>query len=133
VSLADPYLFVARQPRVRFQVFAGRRAPLENPYHVAAAIARHGQFEAAGGFVNAAAVNIATLKSVQTISAPEMMKRYPASITTASIAILVGTVVSGLVGYFVPGPLAGAALPIFVTLWWILYRFIRRYDERQTA
>jgi len=60
-------------------------------------------------------------------------KMYPTQIYAASVIVIFGTIVSALVGYFVPGPVTGAALPIFITLWWLLYRTIRRHDERQAA
>jgi amino acid permease len=58
---------------------------------------------------------------------------YPPLIKAAAAVVVTGTFVSALIGYFLPGPLTGAALPLAATCWWILYRMIKRYDEQRTA
>jgi len=58
---------------------------------------------------------------------------YPTHIYIMSIIVLVGTIISLLLGYVIPGPVSGVAFPVFLTLWWLLYRTIRRYDDRKIA
>ena len=53
---------------------------------------------------------------------------YPTSLRLCSVFVLIGTILSMVLGYLRPEPLFGILLPIFLTMWWILYRMIRRYD-----
>jgi hypothetical protein len=61
-----------------------------------------------------------------------LARSYPRYIYVLSAVVLFGTLVSLLVGFAMPGPV-GIAVPIFFGLWWLLYRTIRKYDERRTA
>lgn len=58
---------------------------------------------------------------------------YPAYIYVLSVFVLIGTLFSLCAGYAFPGPVTSAAFPIFLTLWWLLYRSIRRQDNQRTA
>jgi len=44
--------------------------------------------------------------------------------------VIAGTIVSGFIGYLWPGPFTGLMLPVSATMWWLLYRSIRHYDEQ---
>jgi hypothetical protein len=56
---------------------------------------------------------------------------YPTYIHVLSVLVLGGTILSTLAGYLIPGPASGIALPVFFTFWWLLYRAIRRFDDRK--
>jgi hypothetical protein len=59
-------------------------------------------------------------------------REYPRSIVIASGVVLFTTFIGAMVGYFSPGPITGAVLPVAVTLWWGLYRVILRHDQQGT-
>jgi hypothetical protein len=50
---------------------------------------------------------------------------------TLAVSITIIIILAGLViGYLKPGPIAGAILPIGITLWWVLYKLADRLDQR---
>lgn len=55
--------------------------------------------------------------------------QYPTAIKVAAGIVIGITVIGALLGYFVPGPITGAILPVAASFWWGLYRIILRYDE----
>lgn len=57
---------------------------------------------------------------------------YPNWIHVTSAVVVIGTVLALLIGYFLPGPLTGAALPAFATAWWLLYRIIKERDTKRS-
>jgi hypothetical protein len=54
---------------------------------------------------------------------------YPRMVEIASGVVVVGTIVSVIIGYFAPGQITGSMFPIAVILWWLLYHLIIKYDE----
>jgi hypothetical protein len=144
MSIAEPYASASRAPWPGLQVVGARNPQFSSPYSAlksGVVTAPHAKFlvsiAPATSFSEAdigddlvqyrATPNV---RVDQPATAPKR-KMYPAQISALSIIVLLGTIISALIGYFVPGLVTGAALPIFITLWWLLYRTIRRYDERQ--
>ena len=133
MSIADPYVSAGRAPVFQLRVMGGRHAELRNPY-----LAYGGQI-IDRTLVQSAAPNRASLSLDQPKSRPRMYaagpihKTYPTYLYLASAFVLIGTIASGLLGYFLPGPITGTALPIFITLWWFLYRIIQQHDERRAV
>lgn len=137
MSIADPYVSARRAPVFHLRVMGSHRAELRNPYQIPArGLAYAGQIPDRT-VVQRAAPNPASLyleqrkSRTQTYTTTPILRTYPVYLNFACSIVLIGTIISGLIGYFIPGPITGAALPIFITLWWLLYRIIQRRDERQ--
>jgi len=107
MSIADPYIFAKKSPLPDFIFTGGQSARLETPYKKP----NHG-----------------APSDYPAFSRPI---GYPTYLYIASSFVLVGTVISAIVGYVAPGLFTGAALPVFATLWWLLYRLIRYHDEQR--
>jgi hypothetical protein len=108
MTIADPYFSAKRAPQPDFRMVGASNMVFENPYRMFANNA--GRFETDRG------------------RQPLVRPRY---FGYAAVAVIVGTIISGLVGYFSPGPITGLFLPIFVTLWWLLYRVISKFDTSE--
>jgi hypothetical protein len=110
MSVADPYFSAKRAPQPEFRIVGASGTVFENPYRMFSK--------------SISSNNIDNIK---------ISGAYPRYISVGSIVVIIGTIASGLIGYFLPGPITGALLPVFVTLWWILYRAISRFDNKQNA
>jgi hypothetical protein len=55
---------------------------------------------------------------------------YPRLMEVAAMLVVMGTIGSMLIGYFLPGPITGVALAFAITSWWVLYRVIANHDKR---
>jgi hypothetical protein len=109
MSIADPYLSANRAPLPDFRIVGASRTVVNNPYLM---------FANSSGYMRS--------------NAPRA-RVYPRHLVVASTLVIAGTAVSAVVSYLFPGPITGVTLPAFVTLWWMLYRAIVRFDKRENG
>lgn len=128
MSITDSYLSAGYAPTPNFQTVIARRGIVENPYRAGVSPLVAHLFLGYRAASNPVAAQL-TPGTIRTT----MRRTYPTYIYVLSVVVLIGTILSFLAGYMIPGPIFGLMLPVFLSLWWLLYRTIRRYDDRKIA
>lgn len=107
MTIVDPYFSANRAPQPDFRIIGASHMTFDNPYRM---------------FANSLGTQDNT---------DQQSRRYPNYFGVASLLVIMGVIIGGFVGYFFPGPITGLFLPLFVTLWWYLYRAISRFDANE--